>query len=304
MRTRPLGRSGLVVSEVGFGCLPIGGGFYGPADDAESAAAIASALALGCTFFDTADVYGKSERVLGAAIAGRRDAVIATKAGLASPDGHRPERLRASLDASLERLGLPRAALFQLHDPPRDVLLDPKTHAFLLGLVSEKKARAIGASVVSVADGLAAVECGKYDAIQVEVNLLAPEAARELLQRAKERGVGVIAKVPLDHGVLSGKYGIDARFGPEDVRAQAPPAELAWRARALEELSFLWGEGTGRTPAQAALRWLLDQDGLSTVIPGVKTASQAEEAMGASDVSPLSADERARVDSLQRRGWR
>jgi aryl-alcohol dehydrogenase-like predicted oxidoreductase len=307
MRYRPLGRSGLIVSEVGFGCLPIAGGFYGPANDATSRAAVARALELGCTFFDAADVYGggRSERLLGEAVRARRaEVVIATKAGLGSPDGHRPKKLAEALASSLERLGVSCVDLFQLHDPPLPVLADPAVQDLLGRLRSDRKARAVGVSVVSVADGLAALDHGVYDAVQIEVNLLAPEATFEFLPRAAKKRVGVIVKVPLDHGFLSGRYGPDSAFGPEDLRAHAPREEILWRSRALEELRVLWRDGSGRTAAQAALRYLLDLPGVSTVIPGIKTPGQAEESMAASSVPPLSDQEKDHVQRAQRRVWR
>lgn len=310
MESRPLGRSGLLVSAVGFGGMPIAGGFYGETDDAESLAALARALELGCTLFDTADVYGngRSERLIGAAIAGRlpSDApiVVATKAGLASPDGHRPEKLLLSFQASRARLGVGAIGLFLLHDPPRAAIADEAVLDLLRRLKAEGRARAIGVSVVSPEDGLAALDAGAYDAIEVEANLLRPEPLRTLAPRAAERSVAILVKVPLDHGILSGKYGASARFGPGDFRAHAPREELAWRARAVADLAFLWKEGRGRTPAQAALRYLLDAEGVTAVLPGAKTKAQAEEAMAASRVPPLSPEERERVRELQRRGWK
>ncbi|MBI1850029.1 MAG: aldo/keto reductase [Planctomycetes bacterium] len=306
--SRKLGRSGLEVSEVGFGGFPVASGIYGPTDDDVSLAALRRALELGCTFFDTADVYGDGhgERLLRRALGDRiRSVVIATKAGKAFDDGlgFEPERLRQSLDGSLERLGVAGLGLFQLHDPPASAIRDPRVHDLMRQWKSTGRIRAAGVSVESVADGMAALACGAWDAIQVEVNLFISAALRELIPLAAERGVGIVVKRPLDHGMLSGKYGADARFGPGDARGHVPPDELAWRARAVERLQFLWQE-TGRTPVQAALRFILDQAGVSTVIPGIKTPAQAEEAFACVDVPRLTEAERTRLRREQDAGWR
>ena len=155
----------------------------------------------------------------------------------------------------------------------------------------------------SVADGKAALDCGAWDAIQVEVNLFISAALRELIPLAVQRGVGIVVKRPLDHGMLSGKYGADARFGPGDARGHVPPDELEWRARAVDRLRFLW-QATGRTPVQAALRFILDEPGVSTVIPGIKTPAQVEEAFASVAVARLSDAERARLRREQDAGWR
>jgi len=304
MRSRPLGRTGLTVSEVGFGTWPLSGAAYGPVDGRQARAALERALELGCTFFDTADVYGagRSERLLGEALGARRSGVtIATKAGRATADGFEPARLRAALEGSLARLGTDRVEVFQLHDAPPAAIGDARLHRLMEGLKGERLIRAAGVSVAVPADGVAAVRAGAWDVVQVVVNVFFPEAGRELLPLAAERGVGIVVKEPLDHGMLAGRHGAGARFGANDVRAQAPRDEIAWRARGAEQLRFL-SEGTGRTSVQAALRWLLDLPGVSTVIPGIKSAAQAEEALG--EVRPLDEEERERVRRLQAEGWR
>jgi aryl-alcohol dehydrogenase-like predicted oxidoreductase len=305
MRSRPLGRCGLVVSEVGFGTWPLSGAAYGPVGEDDARAALARALELGCTFFDAADVYGagRSERLLGDALGARRSGVtLATKAGRASADGFEPARLRAALEGSLARLATGWVDLFQLHDAPAAAIGDARVHRLMDELKREGLIRAAGVSVATPDDGALAVRSGAWDAVQVVVNVFFPEAARELLPLAAERGVGIVVKEPLDHGMLAGRHGADARFGAGDLRAHAPREEIAWRARGAERLRVLT-EGTGRTSAQAALRWLLDLPGVSTVIPGIKSAAQAEEALAASEVPALTAAERERVDRLRAEEW-
>jgi aryl-alcohol dehydrogenase-like predicted oxidoreductase len=258
------------------------------------------AVDLGCRLFDTADTYGggRSERVLGEAIGGAPEIVVATKAGKAGPDALAPRNLREALEGSRRRLRRDVIDVFQVHDPPLRSLLDPRLHDLMDELKGERLVRAAGVSVVSPADGIEAVLCGKWDVVQVEASLVAPEATRRLFPLASERGVGIIVRVPLGHGVLGGRYGPDSRFGPGDVRAFAPPEVAEHYRRIVDALRFL-ADGTGRTLAQAALRYLLDQPGVSSVIPGIKTAAQAEEALAAAGVAPLSADERDRVLRVQ-----
>lgn len=303
MKARPLGRTSLLVSEVGFGTLGIGGDVYGPVDDDTSRAAILKAVDLGCRLFDTADAYGagRSERLLGETIAGRPEVLVATKAGKVGADLLSPPRLREALTGSLARLRRATIDLFQLHDPPLATLLDPAIHEFMRAVKHEGLIRAAGVSVISPADGIEAVLCGAWDAVQVQASLVAPEATHRLFPLAAERGVGILVRVPLGHGVLTGRRSRDARFGPGDVRAQAPPDVVEHFRRLADRFRFL-AEGTGRTLAQAAIRYLLDQPGVSSVIPGIKSPAQAAEAMAASGVAPLTRDEMAEILRIQTEG--
>jgi aryl-alcohol dehydrogenase-like predicted oxidoreductase len=300
MKARPLGRTRLLVSEVGFGTLGLGGDVYGPVEDETSRAAILRAADLGCRLFDTADVYGagRSEQLLGETLAGRPDVLVATKAGKAGAGTLAPARLRAALSGSLGRLRRAAIDLFQIHDPPFATLLDPSIHELMSELRRERVIRAAGVSVIAPADGVEAVLCGAWDVVQVQASLVAPEATRRLFPLAAERGVGILVRVPLAHGILAGRHGRDTRFAPGDVRGQAPPAVVEHFCRLVERLRFL-AEGTGRTLAQAAIRYLLDQPGVSSVLVGIKSSAQAEEAMAASGVAPLTSDEMAEILRVQ-----
>jgi aryl-alcohol dehydrogenase-like predicted oxidoreductase len=304
--TRALGRSGLVVSEIGFGGFPIASGIYGATDDDVSKAALRRALDLGCTFFDTADVYGdgRGERLLREALGDRLPSVVvATKAGKAFPDGFEPHRLRESLEGSLDRLGLATLGVFQLHDPPLEAIRDPRVHDLVREWKRQGRIRAAGVSVESVDEGIEALAHDAWDVIQVEANLFIPQALWRLAPLAAECGVGIVVKRPLDHGMLSGKYDASTRFAAGDARGSVPPSELQWRARAVEQVSFLWAGGS-RTPVQASLRFLLDAPGVSTLLPGIKTPAQAEEAFATSGLPALTAKEIARLRVLQDAGWR
>jgi aryl-alcohol dehydrogenase-like predicted oxidoreductase len=302
MKLRPLGRTGLIVSEIGFGTLGMGGEVYGPADDADSRSAVLCAVELGCRLFDTADVYGggRSERVLGEVTGGAGEIAVATKAGKAAPDALAPHRLRDALEGSRQRLRRDVIDVFQIHDPPLGAVLDPRLHELMDELKAAHLVRAAGVSVVSPSDGIEAVLCGKWDVVQVEASLVAPEATRRLFPLAAERGIGIIVRVPLGHGVLSGRFTAESHFAPGDIRANAPLEVAEHYRRIVDSLRFL-ADGTGRTPTQAALRYLLDQPGVSSVIPGIRSARQAREAMAASGVPTLSPGEREQVLHVQER---
>jgi len=293
MQERPLGRTGLKVSEVGFGAWAIGGNAfgnsYGPTDDAISVAAVRRAVELGCTFFDTADVYGwgHSERLLGEALKDHRDEVhIATKVGGDFYHGgvqlnFDPSYIRFALDRSLERLRTDHVDLYQLHNPPPEMFGDPDAYAVLDDLKAENKILHYGVSVHEPLEALMAIEVGNPEAIQVPFSLFRQEWIEEVLPAAKKHGVGVIAREPLGNGFLTGKYRGGEAFLQGDIRAHWPPGMRRARAQAAEQFSFLVG-GDTKTLAQAALRYVLSFDAVSTTIPGIKTPAQADEDLAAS----------------------
>lgn len=291
MRTRRLGRTGLEVSEVGFGAWAIGGNAfgnsYGPTDDAVSKTAVKRALELGCTFFDTADVYGwgHSERILGEALEGHRDEVaIATKVGGDFYHGgvqlnFEPSYIRFALERSLERLHTDHIDLYQLHNPPSESFGDPGTYAVLEDLQKENKIRHYGVSVHEPLEALMAMEVGKPSVIQIPFSLMRQEWAEEVLPAAKKHDIGVIAREPLANGFLSGKYTGGESFVRGDIRAHWPKAMVGARAVAAKQFSFLAHDGVSL--AQGALRYVLSHGAVSTTIPGIKTPQQAEEDLAA-----------------------
>lgn len=290
MRYRMLGRSGLMVSEVGFGGWAIGGG-WGPVDDETSVAAIRQAVDLGISFIDTADVYGDGhgEEVIARALDGhhRHRAVIATKAGLKSPTGHdfSPSHVAGALDASLQRLNTDWVDVLQLHNPTRAALEDPELWETLRRLKHEGKVRACGASVQSPREALMAIQNGGVDTVQVVFNVI-DQDARALFETARAAKVGVIARVPLASGFLTGKYSHDHKFHHTDWRSRLGPPrrrQVLRRAQALDPVV----EGLGSTRAQAALAFVLSYPDVAVTIPGIKTPGQAQENAGSSDVAPL-----------------
>ena len=301
MRTRRLGRTGLRVSEVGFGAWAVGGNAhgnsYGPTDDATSLAAIDRAAELGCNFFDTADVYGwgHSEELLGQALEGRRDAVfLATKVGGDFYHGgvrlnFDPGYIGFALERSLRRLRTDRVDLYQLHNPPAEVMGDPRTYEVLESLKAEGRIDHYGVSIHEPFEGAHCLESGRPEVLQVPISLFRQEWIDERYGEARKAGVGHIARDPLGTGFLAGTIAPRARFPPGDISSGWPPSMIAGRAAAADRLAFLARQG--RTRAQAALRFVLAFPEVSTTIPGAKTPAQVDENLGASEAPALTESE-------------
>lgn len=309
MQYRQLGKTALQVSEVGFGAWAIGGNkhghSYGPTDNAASLRAISRALELGCTFFDTADIYGHglSEKLLGQALQSRRqECVIATKGG--NDFYHGPVRknfdaayIQQAVDRSLQRLRTDYIDLYQLHNPPLMMLQRGEHYAVLDELKETGKIRHYGVSVHDAYEGMMAIHTGKPEVIQVAYNPLRQDAREELLPLAQEQDVGLIVREPFANGMLTGKYTADSTFAAGDIRAAWPREYLLLLVELADNLRFLARDGE-RTLAQALLRFALDQAAVSVVIPGIKTAAQAEENLAASAAQPLTEAEHETVGTL------
>ncbi|GAA2758360.1 aldo/keto reductase [Actinopolymorpha rutila] len=311
---RALGRSGLEVSAIGFGCWAIGGPHsrngepigWGEVDDEESVAAIRAALDEGVTFFDTADVYGcgHSERVLARALRGRREGVVvATKFGFTYDEERRespgtddsPAYVRTACEASLRRLETDVIDLLQFHLGGCDPAAAEDVLAVLEDLVDEGKIRSFGWSTDD--PGRAALFAGSPHcaAIQQAFNVLGGNA--ETLGVCEANGLASIVRGPLGMGVLSGKMSGDTKFAADDVRHgwdfRGNQADtLAAVGRVREVLT-----SNGRTLAQGALCWLLARSAAFVPIPGCRTVAQARENAGALRHGPLSAEEMAAVES-------
>ncbi|MFD2081277.1 Predicted oxidoreductase [Actinopolymorpha cephalotaxi] len=311
---RPLGRSGLEVSAIGFGCWAIGGPHsrngdpigWGEVDDEESVAAIHAALDEGVTFFDTADVYGcgHSERVLARALRGRRDGVVvATKFGFTYDEERRespgtddsPAYVRTACEASLRRLETDVIDLLQFHLGGCDPAAAQDVLGVLEDLVDEGKIRSFGWSTDDPERAAMFAASPHCAAIQQAFNVLGGNA--ETLAICEAAGLASIVRGPLGMGVLSGKMSGDTRFAADDVRhgwdfrgSQADTLAAVDRVR--EVLT-----SDGRTLAQGALCWLLARSPAFVPIPGCRTVAQARENAGALRHGPLSADEMAAVES-------
>jgi aryl-alcohol dehydrogenase-like predicted oxidoreductase len=319
MQYRILGRTGVRVSEVGFGAWAIGGPSklgdieigWGEVDDAMSLRAIEAAYEAGVTFFDTADVYGagRSEVLIGKALKSKRDrVVIATKVGnRTSADGKwvkdfSKEWITEAIDGSLKRLGMDYVDLYQLHSGTDTAQYRDETFEALEGLKAAGKIRFYGISVGPCAHGPWAIRNTPADTIQVIYNMLEREPEAELLPLAQARGIGIIARVPLASGFLSGKFTPDTRFAANDHRSRTyPPEKIRKMVGQIAKLDFLT-KGKGKTMAQAALQYCLSHPALSAVIPGAKAPEQARANAAASDGILLTADEVARARDLLAQG--
>ena len=292
MNARTLGRTGLAVSEIGFGAWAIGGNAfgnsYGTTDDDESIRAVRRAVELGCNFFDTADVYGHghSEELLGTALHGARDQVIiATKVGGNFYDGDvhmdfSPGYLRFAVERSLARLRTDYIDLLQLHNPPMALIAATGTYEPLEDLQREGLIRWYGVSVHPPEEGIAAVRSTMPDTVQIVYNLARREAEDTFLATAHAAAVGVIAREPLANGFLAGCYNADSTWERGDIRSRMPRpyvTQLAALGRRVRELA----EESGMTAAQLALKFVLDRAEIASAIVGMKTVRQVEENLNA-----------------------
>jgi aryl-alcohol dehydrogenase-like predicted oxidoreductase len=304
MQYRQLGRTGMRVSAVSFGAWAIGG-FWGPVDDDVSMEALHAAIDAGVNFIDTADVYGdgRSERLVARLGAERPGETIhvATKAGRKLPaqtvEGYSRANLTAWVDESLRNLRTDRLELLQLHCPPIEVYDRPEVFGILDDLVAAGKIEHYGASVETVAEARAAIRLPNVRTIQIIYNLFRTKPADAFFAEARAAQVGILARVPLASGLLTGKIRPDSTFSAEDHRAfnrhgerfdvgetfSGVPLELALPA--VDELRGL--APAGASLAQFALRWILMSDAVSCAIPGARTAAQARENAAAAALPPL-----------------
>lgn len=311
LNRRPLGRTGFDVSDVGFGGWAIGAD-WGSVSTEDAIAAIHAAIDEGVNFFDTADVYGDglSERRLARVQAERDDAdmIIATKAGRRLQphvaDGYTPANIARFVDRSLENLETDSIDLLQLHCPPTEVYYRPELFEGLDELVAEGKVRHYGVSVEKVEEALKAIEYPGVETVQIIFNIFRQRPAELFFREAAARNVGVIVRVPLASGLLTGKMTRSTTFGDDDHRNYNRHGEafdvgetfagigFDTGLAAVDELNALVPGGV--TLAQMAIRWILMHPAVSTVIPGAKRPDQAIENTRAAMMPPL-ADETMRA---------
>jgi len=302
---RTLGRTGWKVSEISFGAWAIGGA-WGTVEDDVSLAALRKALDLGVNFIDTADVYGdgRSERLIGQVLRERKGEriYVATKAGRRlSPhvaDGYNRENLTAFVERSLRNLGVETLDLLQLHCPPTEVYYRPEVFGILDDLAAAGKLRAYGVSVEKVEEALKAIEFPNVKTVQIIFNIFRHRPAQLFFSQAKERQIGILTRVPLASGMLTGKMRPNTTFEEDDHRNynregeefdvgetfSGVPYDVGLSA--VEELRALVPEGVAM--AQFALCWILMFDAVTCAIPGAKTPAQAIDNTAASDLPPLS----------------
>src|SRR6266567_7738427 len=303
MNYRELGRTGWKVSDVSFGAWAIGGS-WGSVDDSESLAALHGAIDNGVNFIDTADVYGmgRSERLIAQLKRERKEPiVVATKAGRRlSPhtaDGYNEKNIAAFVEDSLRNLATDCLDLVQLHCPPTDVYYRPELFGALDRLREAGKIRHYGVSVERVEEALKAIEYPNVQSVQIIFNCFRHRPADLLFAEAKKKRVGILARVPLASGLLSGKLKRDSPFAADDHRQFNRHGEAFDMGEtfsgvdyetglaAVEELRRLLPPGV--TMAQFALRWILMFDAVTCAIPGGKRPDQVKDNCAASDLPPL-----------------
>jgi len=312
MQYKTLGRTGLRVSVIGLGTM-VHAGHFGPMKDSESLSAIDAALELGVNFIDTSDAYGAgySETLLGNTLKRRRDKVIlATKGGNVMVGPDRGKRNFAAayiarvLEESLKRLQTDCIDLYQLHNPTVDVIEHGEVWEVLERAKKEGKIRYYGVSINTIDEGIAAVKDGRSDTIQLEYNLLAQEPAEKIFPLAQEANVGIIARIPLRRGVLTGKMTVadEQRFQGEDVRARSYKGEaFAKELAKADQLRFLV-HGPVKSLGQAAIAFCVAHPAVSVTIPGSRNDQQMRENATGADVT-LPAEDLTKVADLWRRGF-
>ncbi len=313
MKTRALGRQGLEVSAEGLGCMGMSE-FYGATDEAEAVATIREALDLGVTLLDTSDIYGPftNERLVGRAIAGRRDEVIlATKFGnVRREDGSwagrdsRPEYVHAACDASLERLGVDHIDLYYQHRVDKNVPIE-ETVGAMAELVQAGKVRYLGLSEASPETIRRAHAVHPISALQTEYSLWARDPEERLLPTLRELGIGFVPYAPLGRGFLTGSFRSPDDLGDEgDFRAGHPRfrgENFEHNRRLVRRLERI-ADDLGVTPAQLALAWVLHQGDDITPIPGTKRRAYLRENVAA-EASSSGAEDLERLDEAAPRGF-
>ncbi|MSP61118.1 MAG: aldo/keto reductase [Myxococcales bacterium] len=310
MNTRPLGRTGLSVSEVGFGAWAIGGGMWGAADDATSIAALERAIDLGVNLIDTALVYGegRSERLIGEVVRRRPEKIVVcskvppmnfqwpARADTPLRDVFPARHIRFSCEQSLSHLGLDCIDVLQLHVFASAWATENEWWDEMQALRAEGKIRHVGISLNDhqPGSGLEVIRRGRVEVVQVIHNIFDQSPEDALYPACLEHGVGVLARVPLDESALGGRLRLDTVFPPGDFRSRYFAGQrLAETVERVEKLR--WLERPGRTLAQAALGFVLGHPALSSVIPGIRNPRQAEENTAAAEAGRLTSDERTRL---------
>ncbi len=318
MNFRELGRTGLHVSEISVGTWALGAG-WGDVRDEDSLAALHRAVELGVNFFDTADKYGegRSERLLAKLKADfpGETLFIATKIGQRitpnSADSYTTANMNRFVEVCLKNLGAEALDLLQLHSPPNEVYYNPEVFAALDALVAAGKIRHYGVSVQKVEQAMKAIEYPNLKTVQIIFNMFRLRPAELFFREAARRSIGIIARVPLASGLLTGKMSAQSRFPGNDHRNFNINGEVIDRGETFSGVDFAAGLAAveelkelvpaGLTLAQFALRWILMFKEVNCAIPGAKRPAQAEENIHASEAPPLSADLMRRITEIYAR---
>ena len=318
MNTRTFGKTSWQVSEIGFGAWAIGGD-WGHVGQEEALEALRTAIENGVNFIDTADVYGngRSERLVGQVVKefpGKR-IYVATKAGRRLdphvPEGFTRENLTAFIDRSLKNLDVDRLDLVQLHCPPTEVYYMPEVFGYLDDLVSAGKLQYYGVSVEKVEEAIKAIEYPGVQSVQIIFNMFRQRPAELFFKLAQEKKIGILARVPLASGLLTGKMSKETTFPESDHRNYNREGEafdvgetfagvdFETGLKAVDEIEALLPEGFSM--AQFALRWILMFDAVSLAIPGAKNPKQARQNAAASDLPALDSETMAKIRRIYER---
>ena len=312
MEYRTLGRTGWNISVIGFGAWGIGGGDWGTTDDKTSLAALHRAIDLGVNFIDTADVYGDghSERLIAEVRKARSEQlIIATKAGRRlnphTASGYNRQNLTSFVERSLQNLQTETLDLLQLHSPPSEVYHMPEVFAILDDLARQGKIRFYGVSVERVDEALKAITYPNVQSIQIIFNMFRFKPSEQFFAAAREHRVGILARVPLASGLLTGKFNSQTQFAANDHRMYNRHGEAFDQGETFSGVDYETGLQAvealrplvppGATMAQLALRWILMFPEVTSTIPGAKSPEQAENNVKAAELPPLSDETMQRV---------
>ena len=311
MEKRVLGRTGRDVSVVGLGTWQIGGD-WGDVDEASAVAIMESALDAGVNLFDTADVYGdgRSEQLIGRFLRthGDSDVFVATKMGRREeqlPENYVLANFRKWNDRSRANLGVDRLDLVQLHCPPTAVFASQETFDALDTMVDEGRIANYGVSVETVAQALTAIARPNVASVQIIFNAFRQKPLDEVLPAAEQAGVGILARVPLASGLLSGRYNKDTTFAANDHRNFNRHGQAFDVGETFAGVDFETGVEAARefaelsdAPSELALRWIIDQPGVTAVIPGARNADQARSNAAAAARPVVDADTATAIERI------
>ncbi|WP_160724418.1 aldo/keto reductase [Bacillus sp. USDA818B3_A] len=314
MNYRELGNTGIKISEVSFGTWAIGGS-WGKTSDEEALKSLDYAIGQGVNFFDTADVYGDghSEELLAKATKGREDQIhIATKfcrqGDIFDPHTYSYEKVSAYCEDSLRRLNREAIDLYQIHCPATDILRDGSVFQVLDRLKQEGKIKQYGVSVETVEEGLICLEHPNVKSLQIIFNIFRQKPLEELIPEANKKGVGLLVRLPLASGLLTGKFTRTHEFEADDHRRFNENGEAFNVGETFAGLGFKkgveladqlkWIAEDRQSMASAALRWILDQKEITCIIPGFKNVKQVEENFLALDTKPFTEEEKNKLQNF------
>ncbi|MEX2511417.1 MAG: aldo/keto reductase [Cyclobacteriaceae bacterium] len=315
MNYRKLGKTGMQVSEVSLGTWQVGGGWGGNFNQQAADKIIHEAIDLGINFIDTADVYdaGLSEAAVGKGVRSRKEKVyVATKCGRQIQPhidkGYQPEVLRKFVESSLKNMGLETIDLIQLHCPPTETYERPEIFGLFQRLKEEGKIQHLGVSVEKVSEAIRAIQYDNVMSVQIIFNMFRIKPSEKFFAKAREQNCGIIVRVPLASGLLSGKLNPQSEFHPEDHRAFNRNGEAFDKGETFSGVDYQKGIEAvealkevfkgNESLAAIALRWILMFPEVSTVIPGASKLEQVRSNVKAAEIPPLTEDEMQRVQTI------